>query len=137
MEKRFYSHEDKRQMLERQEYMCGECGTDLWRDPIGKNQGHHILPFSMGGETSVENGIVLCQLCHQLHDALAICGHMYGGDYGIYDMQEEQIRNPYLALHSIPKAEANEKNPDIQKHIRKLKNKIYGKHGTIYERKRA
>lgn len=126
MEKRLYSHEDKRIMLERQEYQCGECGMDLWREPIGKGQGHHILPYSMGGATTIENGVILCQTCHTYHDTQAICGNMYGGDYDIWDMDESQMRDPYLVIQSIPLALENRKNPDIQQHIKKQYRKIYG-----------
>jgi hypothetical protein len=135
MEKRLYSYEDKLFMLERQDYLCGGgCGTDLWKEPLGKGQGHHILPHAMGGAATIENGVILCQACHTYHDNLAICGQMYGGDYDIWDMDESQMRDPYLVIKSIPLALNNRENPAIQRHIEKSRRKIYGTHGTIYER---
>lgn len=132
MEKRLYSHEDKRIALERQEYMCGGCGMDLWQHPLGFCQGHHILPYSMGGNTEIDNLIVLCPNCHVVHDNMAICGQMWGG-YDIEDMQEEQMRDEYKFLQSIPKVRKNAENEDIRRTINKFKRKVVLEGGTIWK----
>ena len=125
MEKRFYSHEDKRIALDRQEYMCGGCGQDLSSHPMGYCQGHHMLPYGMGGDTSIENLMILCPNCHVVHDNMAICGTMYGG-YDITEMESEQIRDQELFERSIPKSRKNAKNPVIQKTIFRYNKKVYG-----------
>lgn len=124
IERRFFSQDEKRIALERQEYMCGECGADLWREPIGANQGHHILPYGMGGETTIDNLIVLCPTCHKYHDELALCGVMYGG-YGITDMEEEQIRDPYKYRKAIPETKRHKAEEETGKRITKLRGRIY------------
>jgi hypothetical protein len=133
MEKRLFSHEDKRIALERQEYMCGGgCGTSLWREPMGKGEGHHIVPFSMGGSTQIENLIVLCHKCHTYHDNQAICGNFYGG-YQMSDMDESQIRDQELFERSAPKIEKNRVNPDIIRTLIKQEKTLSGtlfKYGT-------
>jgi len=134
MEKRLYSHEDKRIALERQDGLCGGgCGEDLWNAPMNKAEGHHLLPWAMGGSTDIDNLVVMCKTCHQYHDIQAICGVMYGG-YEIWDMEESQIRDPYLTLHSIPLTKENQLNPNIQEHKEILKKKVERKiqqQGTV------
>lgn len=114
---RRFTQDEKRCALERQEYMCGGCGQDLWEEHIGFGQGHHILPYSMGGGTTMENLVVLCPSCHVYYDNLAMCGRMYDGDYHISQMDESQIRDQYLYEQSHFLALRNKKNQQIKKTI--------------------
>lgn len=123
--KRYFSHEEKQFAIDRQEGMCGGCGKDISRDHLGANHGHHILPYSLAGETVIENLVVLCPTCHTYHDNLAICGEMYGG-YDITDMEEEQMRDPYLYLQSIPKVRKNAENEKIQETLKRQKLAVGG-----------
>jgi len=124
VEKRLYTHEDKDIALVRQEYMCGGCGYDLWREPYGYTQGHHILPYGMGGATNIDNLVVLCPNCHVLHDNMAVCGTVYGG-YDITEIQEEQIRDQEKYNGSIDMSRINANNPKIRKTIIKFRHKIW------------
>lgn len=121
--KRFFTSEEKEIALKRQEFMCGSCGEDLWRLPLGYGQGHHILPYSMGGETSIDNEVVLCPNCHVIHDNMAICGQLWGG-YDIADMEDEQIRDMAKFEWAIEQSRINAQNPKIQKTIRRFKRKV-------------
>lgn len=105
-EQRFFNHEQKEEMLIRQEYMCGSCGEDLYGDHIGANPAHHILPVWAGGNTTVENGVILCHACHVLWDNRAVIGNFYPGNYRLEDFEEEQIKDTnkfYKAFENIHK----------------------------------
>ncbi|MCC5628031.1 HNH endonuclease [Nostoc sphaeroides CHAB 2801] len=55
------TEEEKEQVKERDSYACLCCGVKA----EGKLQIDHIKPFSMGGETSVENSQTLCVICNR------------------------------------------------------------------------
>ena len=102
---RFFSQTEKEQLLINQDFMCGECGEDLWGDHIGANPAHHILPNWAGGETVLENGVILCHECHVLWDNRAVVGLFYP-EHRLEDFEEEQIADPdkfYKAFESIHK----------------------------------
>jgi len=124
MEKRFYTPEEKEIGLVRQEFMCGECGADLWQEVLGYCQAHHILPYGMGGETSIANLVILCPNCHVVHDNMAVCGTMYGG-IDITEMEPEQIRDQGIYEKSIGLSRINAGNPKIQKTIFNYRQKIW------------
>lgn len=70
---RKFSHDQKVQMGERQEFLCGGgCGRSFWRQPLSSAQAHHIIPFSLNGLTELPNGILLCSECHKKYDQMAI-----------------------------------------------------------------
>lgn len=47
-------------VLERDDYTCQGCGTDVEHDtPI-----HHIVPLGCGGTNTYRNLITLCETCH-------------------------------------------------------------------------
>lgn len=122
MEKRLFTPEDKRKALERQDFLCGGgCGTDLWQTQ-GKGQGHHIVPWSLGGSTEQENLVVLCQKCHLYHDTLAMCGTIYGG-YDITEADDTQIRDAYKFEEGTFKVRKNDRNPEIRKTIWKYRDR--------------
>jgi 5-methylcytosine-specific restriction endonuclease McrA len=88
--KRLFSHEVKRTRLEMQEFMCGNCGQDLWKKPSGYTQGHHIVPHSLGGTLEPENLVILCPSCHvEADNAVMLHGTIYGG-YHISEADNSQ-----------------------------------------------
>jgi 5-methylcytosine-specific restriction endonuclease McrA len=56
--------EIRQRVLERDQFNCTKCGTNL----IGKwdREVHHIIPLSRGGKTVMSNLITLCGKCHKL-----------------------------------------------------------------------
>lgn len=90
---RKFSVEQKREMAERQEYICGGCGRSFWRKPLSSVQAHHIWPFSFGGITETQNGVLLCPECHKKadHDVL-IEGRVWPGNCSKFDISPEQKR---------------------------------------------
>lgn len=94
---RKFSRDQKREMAEYQEYMCGRCGRSFWRQPLGTVQAHHISLFSKGGATVVENGVLLCPACHKDTDNEAIYGgQVWPGNYTEQDIQPEQKRSGWF-----------------------------------------
>ncbi|MEP7167495.1 MAG: HNH endonuclease [Candidatus Woesebacteria bacterium] len=57
----------KRAVRERQQNLCGSCGTEVTQLLI-----HHILPIQMEGTKSGDNAVGLCVRCHFYWDTLAI-----------------------------------------------------------------
>lgn len=90
---RRFSGEQKREMAERQEYICGGCGQSFWRKPLSSVQAHHIWPFSFGGVTETQNGVLLCPECHHKADKYTMIeGRVWPGNYSMRDVQPEQKR---------------------------------------------
>lgn len=138
MENRKFSAEQKITSLERQEYMCGYCGQDLYRHSLSICEAHHIVPWSIGGASSQENLVVLCPSCHTLHDNLAICGVFYGG-YDHKDMDDSQLRNKAMFENSVKFCEKNSKNENIMYQIysyneTKVNSKPKKREGTLYSK---
>lgn len=106
---RFFNHEEKETLLINQDFMCGECGEDLWGDHIGANPAHHILPTWAGGETVIENGVILCHACHVLWDNRAVIGEFYPGGYNLADFEEEQIADEKKYYNALEKICENKK----------------------------
>ena len=82
----------KRAVIARDKHICRMCGTDIWQAqlvwrrsrPTGnysqeafvawrkarpKEEYDHIIPFSEGGKTVVENMRTLCSACHKKRTA--------------------------------------------------------------------
>lgn len=49
------------QVIERDDKTCQVCG---FKFSLGDLEVHHIHPFALGGEDSVENLVCLCKRCH-------------------------------------------------------------------------
>lgn len=60
-QKRELTEEEKEKVKKRDGYACLCCGVNK----VNKLQIDHIKPFSMGGETSLENSQTLCDICNQ------------------------------------------------------------------------
>ena len=116
---RFFTQVEKELMLQRQEYMCGDCGEDLWGDHIGRNPAHHIVPVWAGGATEIENGVVLCHECHVKWDNLAIMGEFYPGEYTTTDIDDSQIRDEALFRRAHHTIATNRGNPQLKSKIEK------------------
>jgi len=59
--------------LHRQKFYCASCGTRITRlGELGRSQhkyheiahAHHVLHAKLGGTSSVDNCVILCQSCH-------------------------------------------------------------------------
>ena len=59
-QKRYASKRQKRILLINQDFKCALCGVELAED----FECDHMVPFSEGGETSLENLQALCKQCH-------------------------------------------------------------------------
>lgn len=55
------TEQEKEQVKKRDSYTCLCCGANT----RGKLQIDHIKPFSMGGETTIENSQTLCTICNK------------------------------------------------------------------------
>jgi superfamily II DNA or RNA helicase len=64
---RLFNESQKREMAVRQKNLCHDCG-----DSLGENyEAHHVKPYSEGGETSLDNGILACSSCHKVRHSKA------------------------------------------------------------------
>lgn len=62
---RYFNEQQKVHIYWRQEGRCGDCGEKVESD----YQFHHILNWKDSGETSIDNGVLLCYDCHKsIHD---------------------------------------------------------------------
>ena len=59
---RKFSDKDKRTAYERQNGICPICGT---HHEIEEMEGDHIIPWSKGGKTTIDNLQVLCKKCNR------------------------------------------------------------------------
>lgn len=57
-----YRHE----CLERDKYICQDCGAKENSDRIHPHEVHHIVPIYRGGTNQLENLITLCHECHRI-----------------------------------------------------------------------
>lgn len=62
--KRPYAHlKAQKQVKELDSYQCSVCGSQ------DKPEGHHLIPYSEGGEANINNMLTLCKSCHsQYHN---------------------------------------------------------------------
>ena len=59
---RKFSDKDKRTAYERQNGICPICGT---HHEIDEMEGDHIIPWSKGGKTTIDNLQMLCKKCNR------------------------------------------------------------------------
>ena len=50
-----------------QDNCCGYCGVDL---KIDEAIGDHMIPHSLGGETTMDNLVVSCNKCNSMKSSL-------------------------------------------------------------------
>jgi len=62
-EKRIFDDEQKRKIYRREEEKCNSCGIKLKFGDFNTHY-HHKKMHSRGGETNIENGLLLCKNCH-------------------------------------------------------------------------
>ena len=58
---RAFSDSDKDTMYERQQGICPMCGGHFERNEM---HGDHIVTWSKGGKTTLDNGQMLCKDCN-------------------------------------------------------------------------
>lgn len=63
---RTFSDKEKTQMYDRQEGICTSCDTHF---AIGDMEGDHIVPWSQGGKTNLDNGQMICKPCNRAKGA--------------------------------------------------------------------
>jgi hypothetical protein len=72
-EDRIFSYDQKLAIFRKYDSICQVCGEEL---EFGDSHTHyhHIDPFIAGGETEVENGLLVCQGCHlnKIHGSAAV-----------------------------------------------------------------
>lgn len=64
---RQFSKRQRLQILVRDHWTCGYCGEKL--QPGILTQIDHVIPFSQGGRTTIDNGIASCRRCNLLKSA--------------------------------------------------------------------
>lgn len=61
----------RKKVLEKDDNLCKNCANSI-KDEYRKrkivNEAHHIIPRRHGGRNVVQNGITLCQFCHDYFD---------------------------------------------------------------------
>jgi hypothetical protein len=63
--RRVFTKEEKQQIAHLQNGKCLCCGETLDVDNTTSYEGDHIIPYSEGGKTELDNCEVLCLTCHQ------------------------------------------------------------------------
>jgi len=65
---RLFSRQQRYQMWERQEGKCPQTGKIIPEDEINNHDlwaADHVIPYSLGGETTIENGELVCREYNQ------------------------------------------------------------------------
>jgi nitrate reductase cytochrome c-type subunit len=61
VDSRLFTHSQRKYLYDRADGHCQECNSELKKSYY---EYDHILPYSIGGRTSISNGQVLCLDCH-------------------------------------------------------------------------
>ena len=64
--KRVFTREQKQQVLATQDNECACCHDLLEPDNTSLYEGDHIIPYSEGGKTTLDNCEILCLECHHI-----------------------------------------------------------------------
>ena len=64
--KRAFSDKQQKQVYEKQNRRCAIC-KNLFS--LHEMEGHHKIPFVDGGETTIDNCVMLCKDCHDDYHA--------------------------------------------------------------------
>jgi len=63
-----FARQQRYQMWERQEGKCPRTGKIIPEDEINNHDlwaADHVIPYSLGGETTIENGELVCREYNQ------------------------------------------------------------------------
>ena len=58
--RRLFSQSQRTHIADRQHHVCAECREDLPE----VFHVHHVVPWSEGGRTDIDNGVAVCVNCH-------------------------------------------------------------------------
>lgn len=61
--KRTFSNSEKTKMIKKQFNQCSRCGLKI---SLKNSEGHHEIPYSIGGPTLIWNGSMVCKTCHKV-----------------------------------------------------------------------
>lgn len=88
-EPRFFPPEYKAIALARQDFICPICGGGI---DMHHSECHHMVSFSLGGSSSLDNLVVVHTKCHPMADARGLANGdlIVGGN--IYDAEPSQFR---------------------------------------------
>ena len=92
---REFTPELKWQIKAEQGFKCGVCNKRLHLSV------HHILPMSMGGSGERENGVGVCQKCHQRLDQRAVTQHKFYPEGIFWDRVEDHVYKVYARLSNL------------------------------------
>jgi 5-methylcytosine-specific restriction endonuclease McrA len=68
--RRSFTNKQRDQIFARDNYTCRACGYD---NPFGEGLAtDHVFPWALGGRTSVENGMTLCNTCNSAKKDLVL-----------------------------------------------------------------
>lgn len=84
----------REKVLEKDKNECRNCANsiqDEYRKRKTVNEAHHIIPRRHGGRNTVNNGITLCQFCHDYFDEV----------YGRYDLDYYEVLRKIHPLRRI------------------------------------
>ena len=62
---RLFTDRERFQILKRDRFRCKLCGASPATNPTVELEVDHIIPFSKGGPTTIENGQTLCHRCNR------------------------------------------------------------------------
>lgn len=63
--RRVFSKAEKQQVAHLQDCKCACCGEEIEVNNTSSYEGDHILEYSEGGKTTIDNCEILCLTCHQ------------------------------------------------------------------------
>ncbi len=106
----YFSPEQKRLILERDDYRCVMCGKGR-KDGIELHVDH-IKPKHLGGEATIENGQTLCAKHNNLKKNLG---------------QTETAKKMYIRLYGLAKNGESEEHRDLQKFFTEIL-EVFEKH---------
>lgn len=63
---RNFGKQIEREVFIQQDACCANCGKDMSFFPRGMIEYHHVIPYHISHDSSLENCVMLCPNCHAL-----------------------------------------------------------------------